>query len=73
MIATYIKPCYTLYMGNQRAKGGFTLHFGGTNPLQTKERRALPMMITYSDLVQTGIFIIALVGLCYKIFKDKRK
>ncbi len=31
------------------------------------------MMITYSDLVQTGIFIIALIGLCYKIFRDKRK
>ena len=30
-------------------------------------------MITYSDLIQTGIFIVALVGLCYKIFKDKRK
>lgn len=31
------------------------------------------MMITYSDIVQTGIFIVALVGLCYKIFKGKRK
>ncbi len=30
-------------------------------------------MITYSDLIQTGIFIVALVGLCYKIFKGKRK
>ena len=30
-------------------------------------------MITYSDLIQTGIFIVALVDLCYKIFKDKRK
>ncbi len=41
--------------------------------LQTKERRALPMMITYSDLVQTGIFIVALIGLCYTVFKGKRK
>jgi len=40
--------------------------------LQTKERRALPMMITYSDLVQTGIFIVALIGLCYTVFKGKR-
>lgn len=31
------------------------------------------MMITYSDFVQTGIFIVALVGLCYQIFKGKRK
>ncbi|MGY3663211.1 MAG: putative holin-like toxin [Roseburia sp. 1XD42-69] len=30
-------------------------------------------MITYSDLIQTGIFIVALVGLCYTIFKEKRK
>ena len=30
-------------MGNQRAKGGFTLHFGGAT-LQTKERRAMPMI-----------------------------
>lgn len=36
--------------------------------LQTKERRALPMMIT--DLVQTGIFIVALIGLCYTVFKS---
>ena len=40
--------------------------------LQTKERRALPM-VTYSDLIQFCMFIVALVGLCYKIFKDKRK
>ena len=60
-------------MGNQRAKGGFTLHFGGAITLQTKERRAMSMMVTYSDLVQTKIFIIALVGLCYTIFKEKRK
>ncbi len=31
------------------------------------------MIITYSDFVQTGIFIVSLVGLCYQIFKGKRK
>lgn len=30
------------------------------------------MMITYADLIQTGIFIITLVGLCYTIFKGKK-
>lgn len=30
-------------------------------------------MITYSDLIQTGIFIVALVGLCYEIFKNKKQ
>ncbi len=29
-------------------------------------------MITYADLIQTGIFIVALVGLCYTIFKGKK-
>ncbi len=29
-------------------------------------------MITYADLIQTGIFIVALVGLCYTIFKEKK-
>ncbi len=28
-------------------------------------------MITYSDLVQFSIFIVALVSLCYQIFKGK--
>ena len=41
--------------------------------LQTKERRALPMYVTYADLIQLLIFIVALVGLIYEIFKDKRK
>ena len=30
-------------------------------------------MITYSDMIQLCIFIVALVGLCYEIFKDKRR
>lgn len=29
-------------------------------------------MVTYSDLIQIGIFIIALVDLCYQIFKDQK-
>ena len=42
-------------------KGGLPSTSEGLT-LQTKERRAMPM-ITYSDLIQTGIFIVALVGL----------
>ena len=30
-------------------------------------------MVTYSDLIQFCIFIVALVGLCYEIFKGKRR
>ena len=37
------------------------------------EVRALPMYVTYSDLIQIGIFIVVLVGLCYTVFKGKRK
>lgn len=31
------------------------------------------MVVTYTDLFQFCIFIVALVGLCYTIFKGKRK
>ena len=31
------------------------------------------MYVTYSDLIQFCIFIVALVSFCYEIFKDKRK
>ena len=41
-------------------------------PLRTKERRAMPMYVTYSDLIQIGIFIVSLIGLMYEIFKDKK-
>ena len=30
-------------------------------------------MVTYSDVFQCSIFIVALVGLCYEIFKGKWK
>ena len=30
-------------------------------------------MVTYSDMIQFCIFIVALVGLCYEIFKGKRR
>ncbi len=63
--------CYTPLMGDHRAGRLPSISEGLT--LQTEGRGALPMMVTYSDLVQTGIFIVALVGLCYTIFKGKRK
>ena len=31
------------------------------------------MCVTYSDLIQTGIFIVALISLCYAIFRGKKK
>ena len=74
-------------MGNQRA-GRLTLFFGGLlspggaclattgakrRPNPPDERKEGDAMVTYSDLIQFCIFIVALVGLCYKIFKDKQK
>ena len=34
--------------------------------------RAMPMYVTYQDLVQIGIFIVALVSLICQIFRGKR-
>lgn len=30
------------------------------------------MYVTYTDLVQIGIFIVALIGLIYEIYKNKK-
>jgi hypothetical protein len=51
--------------------GGLPSIFGGANP-PDERKEGLPMYVTYSDLIQIGIFIVALVSLCYEIFKDKR-
>ena len=37
------------------------------------ERKEGDAMVTYSDMIQFCIFIVALVGLCYEIFKGKRR
>ena len=29
-------------------------------------------MVTYEELIQVGIFIVALIGLCFQIFKEKK-
>ena len=31
------------------------------------------MNVTYADLFQFCMFIVALIGLCYQIFKDNKK
>ena len=66
----------TLPFGGLLSPGGACLATTGAKrrlTLQTKERRAMPMnYVTYPDLVQIGIFIVALVGLCYTVF-GKRK
>ncbi len=31
------------------------------------------VIVTYQDLIQIGIFIVALANLIYQIFKEKKK
>ena len=68
-------------MGNHRAKGGFTplvLLEGSSSPpdiipfgCERKEGDA--MYVTYQDLIQIGILVVALVNLIYQITKGKKK
>jgi len=68
-IAKLVAHCYNIDRETKEPGGLPSFSEGLT--LQTKERRALPM-VTYSDLIQFCIFIVALVGLIYEIFKGKK-
>ena len=56
---------------SHRAKAAVLFNQEGMS-LRTKERRAMPMYVTYADLIQLLIFIVALVGLIYEISKGKK-
>ena len=71
LLLVMVEKCVILHAWETKA-GRLTLFAGGAT-LQTKERRAMSMYVTDSDLVQIGIFIVALIGLCHQIFKGKRK
>ena len=47
------------------------LRRGYNPPDERKEGDA--MYVTYQDLIQIGILIVALVNLIYQIFRDKKK
>ena len=57
--------------GKSESKRRLTLHYGGANP-PDERKEGLPMYVTYGELIQVGIFICTLVGLCYMIFKEKK-
>ena len=61
-----------IYGQGNLSRAAYPLTFSEGQTLQTKERRAMPMYVTYQDLVQIGIFIVALVGLLYQIFRGKK-
>ena len=57
-------------------KGDLPPTFGGL-PLQhlvipMTERRPITMYITYSDLIQIDILLVALASLIYEIFKGRK-
>ena len=69
-IAKLVAHCYNIDR-ETKEPGGLPSYFGGVNPPDARKEGVANG--TYSDLIQFCIFIVALVGLCYKIFKDKRK
>ena len=52
--------------------GGFKVALQISCSMDNERKEGDTMMITYSDFIQTGIFIVALVNLCYQIFKGKK-
>ena len=62
-------------MGNHRAKGGFApLVFSeGSSSPPDERKEGDAMYVTYQDLIQIGILIVALVNLIYQIYNGKKK
>ena len=68
-------------MGNQEAKGGFAplFHLEGSSsppdiiPFGAERKEGDAMYVTYQDLIQIGIFVVALVNLIYQMTKGKKK
>ena len=71
MIVEHTILCYTRFTESQSTvKAVYPPTKEGLIP--PSERRGMPMYVTYSDLIQIGIFIVALIGLIYEIFKGKK-
>ena len=67
--------CAILHPWETIEPGGFTLlvfsEGSSSPPDERKEGDA--MYVTYQDLIQIGILVVALVNLIYQILKDKKK
>ena len=72
MIEKPERVCYTGQYGkSERIKAAYPPIIGGANP-PDERKEGKPMYVTYQDLVQIGIFIVALVGLYYTVFRGKK-
>ena len=47
--------------------------FGGCNSPPDERKEGDTMYVTYADLIQIGILIVALANLFYQIYKGKKK
>ena len=51
---------------SQNIKGGLTVTPG-------LKKRGMAIYVTHDELIQIGIFIVSLIGLCYTFFESKHK
>ena len=60
---------------NHRAKGGFTplIFSEGSSSPPDERKEGDAMYVTYQDLIQIGILVVALANLIYQIYKGKKK
>ena len=72
-ILCFIKSHAIIAAWETKEPGGFPSYSGGADPPDERKGGVLPMYVTYADLIQIGIFIVTLIGLCYTIFKGKKK
>ncbi len=66
---------YYRYGKDHRAKGGFYPSYfseGSSSP-PDERKEGDTMYVTYQDLIQIGILIVALANLIYQIVKGKKK
>lgn len=71
MIANQEILLYNTSMGNHRAKAAYP-PLTERLTLRTRERRAMLMYVTYSDLIPIGILLVTFADLFYEIYRDKK-
>ena len=74
-IARQQKICYIVDREIHRAKGGFAplIFSEGSSSSPDERKEGDAMYVTYQDLIQIGILVVALANLIYQIYKGKKK